>query len=155
MVGNPVHYNEKWTLTNSGRKELDHAQYLRNKDKSEANIWVFLSGTTTGRIGWARGYVCTDGVNINHVKKHDLLQASYIVAHETGHNLGMDHDFTYQGNDQKTRFFNGESCIDKGIESYGRPPLKWSKCSRNDFLAYFNEFGKSKWCLQCKSNVIT
>ena len=64
-----------------------------------------------------------------------------------GHNLGMGHDF----NDKSPRYFKGEDCNCQGLESYcGFPPLKWSECSRNDFLAHFNRIGESKWCLESK-----
>ena len=61
-----------------------------------------------------------------------------------GHNMGMLHDF-----DDEHGGSNGP-CDGTGIMSYGSAPNVWSTCSRNDFLALYNEIVISNslyWCL--------
>merc|ERR1712008_362149 len=59
-------------------------------------------------------------------------------------NMGMLHDF-----DDEHGGSNGP-CDGTGIMSYGSAPNVWSTCSRNDFLALYNEIVSSNslyWCL--------
>ena len=147
MVGSPVQYDE----TIDG---LEGFREKKKQDKVDANLWVYLSKTVKGAMGWAwLGSLCDPGdnqVSITHADKNNMLWASEIVTHEMGHNLGMSHDF----NDKTPRYFKGEDCDCQGLESYcSFPPLKWSECSRNDFLAHFNAIGESKWCLESKLNL--
>ena len=70
-----------------------------------------------------------------------------VVAHEMGHNMGMLHDF-----DSEHGGLNGP-CDGTGIMSYGSAPNVWSTCSKNDFLALYNEIISSNsvyWCLDSK-----
>ena len=60
-----------------------------------------------------------------------------------GHNMGMLHDF------DETHGGSGGSCDGQGFMSYGTHPQQWSECSRNDFLAHYNQVA-GKWCLSCK-----
>ena len=122
-------------------------------DNSGANLWVFLTGTSDGgTVGLGRqGTVCSYSNRVSiSVLNGGVVGTSLTVAHEVGHNLGMDHDFISQN---KPRYYKGESCDGQGIMSYGTDrPKKWSKCSRNYFLATYNEaiaWG-SDFCLQSK-----
>ena len=72
---------------------------------------------------------------------------SQTIAHEIGHNLGMDHDFDAQGN---PRVLNGRRCY--GYMDYedgtrlGDYTNRWSACSVSDFTNYVNR--QSSFCLQ-------
>ena len=73
-----------------------------------------------------------------------MLNVFQVVAHEMGHNMGMQHDFA--------GVHGGENgpCNKKGIMSYGTFPNVWSTCSRADFLALYNQILDSSswnWCL--------
>ena len=61
------------------------------------------------------------------------------MAHEIGHNLGMEHDFV-GGNINRKRFSkNGEQCTGiGGYMDYRDNPTRWSPCSAEDFHAYFS-----------------
>ena len=60
------------------------------------------------------------------------------MAHELGHNLGMDHDFVQR---------HKKECNGKGIMSYGEHPMVWSTCSRADFEAQYMRW-KDDWCME-------
>ena len=64
-----------------------------------------------------------------------------------GHNMGMLHDFDAQHGG------SGGACDGTGIMSYGSAPNQWSTCSKNDFLALYNQVIASSswnWCLEGK-----
>ena len=61
-----------------------------------------------------------------------------------GHNMGMLHDF------DEVHGGSGGPCDGTGIMSYGSAPNVWSTCSKNDFLALYNQIIASSslfWCL--------
>ena len=114
---------------------------------------AFITGKTDpgGAAGWAPvGVICNSHASSRrsiNAKVGRVTMTAYIVAHETGHNLGMSHDFVSKNN---PRYYKGQSCDNKGIMSYGSPPMEWSKCSRNDFMARYNQVGSANWCMQSK-----
>ena len=61
-----------------------------------------------------------------------------------GHNMGMLHDF-----DDEHGGVDGP-CDGQGFMSYGLVPQQWSTCSKEDFLAHFNQVA-GQWCLSCES----
>lgn len=74
-----------------------------------------------------------------------------LLAHEIGHNLGMEHDFEKRNGGKRGH------CNCKGIMSYGylchgrKIPLKWSTCSGKNFKRhYMNIKRQGRWCLESK-----
>ena len=89
----------------------------------------------------------------------DNLQS---FAHEVGHALGMEHDFS-ESQKQKTGIkmdFEGQSCSDKGgIMDYYTDQTKrvtlvkqWTRCSIKDFYLQYQNVKvvnyESKYCLE-------
>jgi len=83
------------------------------------------------------------GSNINFNEKQSTYAASgFVLAHELGHNFGMNHDF-----EDVHGGVNGP-CNGKGIMSYEHYDYdEWSKCSRSDFEKTFQEQNWGTWCL--------
>jgi hypothetical protein len=75
-----------------------------------------------------------------------------VIAHEIGHNLGMDHDFVTNDDDTSSPRYSstGADCTDVGgIMDYTNTKTRWSPCSVEDFNAYFNSMGgqTGEFCL--------
>ena len=71
-----------------------------------------------------------------------ILLRLQIVTHEMGHNLGMLHDFDVT--------HNGKGCNGQGFMSYTYSLYQWSTCSKEDFLAHYNQIvasSSNSWCL--------
>ncbi|KAM9311983.1 zinc metalloproteinase-disintegrin-like VLAIP-B [Gastrophryne carolinensis] len=111
----------KWRQTKLlPRKPNDNAQFLTNTD---------FDGATVG-LAWVKT-LCSETLSTGVVQDHtnNYIAVAATLAHEMGHNLGMDHD-------TNACYCRDESCIMAASLSYNTPKL-FSACSHQhyqDFL---------------------
>ena len=120
-------------------------------DLGTADLMVYMGYDTDywGVVGIAWGsVVCVPGLNTYRSSisewRETNAEAAIIVAHEMGHNLGMDHDFNA---DHVAAGCNDD---ESGIMSYGQAPYQWSTCSKADLQAHYI-YTESVWCMPRKS----
>ncbi|XP_053575421.1 zinc metalloproteinase-disintegrin-like VLAIP-A [Bombina bombina] len=113
----------KWRKNNLlPRKLHDNAQLLTNTDFEGPTVGMAYIGT-----------MCSD-LSTGIIQDHSKISTSVgaTLAHEMGHNLGMNHDDSSCG-------CSATSCIMSPTITYTTPSL-FSACS----LQYFNQFIRSK-----------
>jgi len=122
---------EMWSTTTSDLGSADLMMYMGYE-----NEYYGVVGIAWGKV------VCEKGgdhykESINEWRKTHA-EAGQLIAHEMGHNLGMEHDFTAA--------HKAAGCNGQGIMSYGDPLKQWSTCSVKDLQAHYLA-QKSNWCM--------
>ena len=109
----------------------------------DATSWYTASGCNGGVAG--RGYLsnlCNSLAVTICENLSSYASNGFVLAHELGHNFGMNHDFsTYHGGDDS-------SCNGQGTMSYDFSAIGFSPCSRYDFEHTYAEEFWGHGCLE-------
>jgi len=154
-----------FTLNNIGNADL--IIYLTDNDNTGfigyapiGTVCVPSYVTWKMNLGWHIGIV-PKPVNAykSSINEYQTTAASFgkLMAHELGHNLGMNHDFHSShggtGTPKSNGYPNGKCETDENIMSYGSSRGKWSTCSKKDFQAhYLRTISEGSWCMDVLSS---
>nr|CAB3219998.1 A disintegrin and metalloproteinase with thrombospondin motifs 3 [Phallusia mammillata] len=97
---------------------------------------IFLTRRTFGPAGYAHVTAMCDRLRSCSLNHEDGFSSAFVIAHETGHVLGMDHDG------------EGNKCGDETSMGSIMAPLvqaafhryHWSRCSQQELLANIGDF---------------
>jgi len=152
-----------FTLNNIGNADL--IIYLTDNDNTGfagyapiATVCVPSFYTWRMNLGWELGIVPkkVDAWK-SSINEYQTTAASFgkLMAHELGHNLGMNHDFHSShggtGAPKSNGYPNGKCETNENIMSYDSSRGKWSTCSKKDFQAHYLRLQDS-WCMEVLSS---
>ena len=137
---------------------LKSMRWNTQRDLNGADLMLYFGFVRAGRdFGGGKAYVGAVCQNGRDWRKQSINCYGYshskmgeLLAHEIGHNLGMEHDFdeVHGGNGSSG---SGGPCDGEGVMSY-HGKKQWSQCSVNDFTAHYNKY-KNNWCLPGMYNI--
>jgi hypothetical protein len=166
-----VHAQNYWRLTNSlttqvafliannveripgyhaAKTDLDFIREYSTAQGVDDFVYLTFRNNQPGTLGMGYvGTVCAADIrfrsNICEYVNDDMT-SGHVVAHEIGHNMGMQHDFL---NGKQPRY-DSYGQVSSGIGSvmdYDQPIYdKWSTCSVEDFTKYINSM--PQFCLR-------
>ena len=101
------------------------------------NELLYITRLETGKA--YVGGACTEWPFSINLAYHTDMDTGETLAHEMGHNLGMEHDFL-SGKRGRT-CGPGQGVPGGGMMNYGKPlgAKIWSDCSTQDFTRYFQQ----------------
>jgi len=147
-----LYANETWCAEHDLWYAKQETIKAKLKDVA-VTAWITTNNSTTCKHGGWVGMsylnsLCTRGsVNINE-KHSSVANVAYTVAHETGHNMGMDHDFASSHGGKDNPCNSRKPIGTRGTMGYSYSATGWSQCSRYDFEHSYAEEFWGNGCLE-------
>jgi len=144
-IGDIKHYAGESLQATAGKLIEMWDTTMADLGTADLMLYMGYENNYYGTVGIAWGKtVCTHTSNNKYKAsinewRETHTEAGHVIAHEIGHNLGMDHDFTEE--------HKAAGCDGTGIMSYGDPIDKWSECSKKDLQAHYLT-QKKNWCME-------
>jgi len=118
-----------------------NAMAYYNNGGVNSNVYLCSENDASGVVGLAWvGTICADPNYRTAVVEYfqNDMKTAEILAHEVGHNTGMNHDFT--GSPGNPRYDSyGNSCTNiGGVMDYYQTVTQWSSCSNEDFAGTYH-----------------
>jgi len=144
-----------FTLKNIGNANL--VIYITDNDKKDSNGIAPIASLCIPsknfksydlkKVGWVGKKANAWKFSINEYKS-SVAAFGTLIAHEMGHNFGMEHDH------DKVHGGEGSACDKRSnVMSYESARTKWSTCSKKDFQIHYDfVIEENPWCLEVLSS---